>query len=241
MIRRDNDAAFVGVGGAECPPAGSADEVRVAQIVDATDAEGPGRRTAVWVQGCTLHCKSCFNPHMWTSRGGRQINRSQLAGDIVNRALAAECEGITFLGGEPFEQAAALSEVALNIRDAGLSVMTFTGYTLTDLRRWASQRADIAGLLAATDLLADGPYLVDRPERSRPWVGSTNQRLHALTERYAGLLTSISSLPDRVEVRVGADGTVTVNGWAEADALDALLVDLRITHRPEHQGTRDGA
>lgn len=205
----------------------------MARIVDATDAEGPGRRTAVWVQGCSLHCEGCFNPHMWTTHGGKRINPSQLADHVIDRALDARCEGITLLGGEPFEQAAPLSVVARNSRRVGLSVMTFTGYTLTTLRGWSSQRTDIAALLAATDLLADGPYVAGRLERSRPWVGSTNQGLHALSERYAGLLPSISSQPDRVEVRVGADGIVTVNGWAEVGALDDLLADLRITHRFE--------
>jgi organic radical activating enzyme len=38
-------------------------------------------------------------------------------------------EGVTFLGGEPFEQAAAAAELAEVTRARGLSVMTFTGST----------------------------------------------------------------------------------------------------------------
>jgi anaerobic ribonucleoside-triphosphate reductase activating protein len=135
-------------------------------------------------------------------------------------------EGVTLLGGEPFEQAAPLARFADALRAAGLSVMTFTGYELPQLRQWALMRPDVAALLEATDLLADGPYLRDRPDTARPWVGSTNQGLHALTDRYADEISHLSRHADRLEVRVESDGTVSVNGWAELAVLDELLADL---------------
>ncbi|MGH3908991.1 MAG: 4Fe-4S single cluster domain-containing protein [Pseudonocardiaceae bacterium] len=206
--------------------------MRVARIVHGTDGEGPGRRTAVWVQGCTIRCPGCFNPHLWAS-GGPITDTDRFADETLHRAVGAGAQGITLLGGEPFEQAAPLARVAEHFRDAGLSVMTFTGYTLFCLTRWASQRVDIAALLAATDLLADGPYLAERPERRRPWIGSTNQCLHDLSGRYSELLTSVTALPDRIEVRVEVDGTIAVNGWADADTLDAFLAGLgRRADRP---------
>ncbi len=194
----------------------------VARLLPVTDAEGPGRRTALWVQGCSIRCPGCFNPHLWTNRGGSARPVTDLAEEILGSARATGVEGITLLGGEPFEQAAPLGELAVAVRSAGLSVMTFTGYLLADLRRWAAERADIAALLDATDLLADGPYLAERPERRRPWIGSENQGLHPLSDRYADRVDG----PDRVEVRVGADGSVAVNGWADLATLEHLLEDL---------------
>jgi anaerobic ribonucleoside-triphosphate reductase activating protein len=217
---------------AAAPPEVAPDTVRVARIVHGSDAEGPGRRTAVWVQGCTIRCPGCFNPHLWAS-GGPITDTDRFVDETLHRALATGAQGITLLGGEPFEQAAPLARVAEHFRAAGLSVMTFTGYTLSCLTHWADHRVDIAALLAATDLLADGPYLAERPERRRPWIGSTNQGLHDLTGRYSELLTSITALPDRIEVRVGTDGTIAVNGWADTDALDAFLSCLgRRADRP---------
>lgn len=208
------------------------DTLRVARILHGTDAEGPGRRTAVWVQGCTIRCPGCFNPHLWAVTGPG-VDTGRFADEALDGARAAGAEGITLLGGEPFEQAAPLARVAGRFRTAGLSVMTFTGYPLADLSRWANQRGDVAALLAATDLLADGPYLADRPEHRRPWIGSTNQGLHDLTGRYAELLGSVAGLPDRIEVRVGVDGNIAVNGWAAPDTLDAFLADLgRRVDRP---------
>jgi anaerobic ribonucleoside-triphosphate reductase activating protein len=176
------------------------------------------------VQGCSIRCPGCFNPHLWAATGATTTETANFSADLVQRALVKGVEGITLLGGEPFEQAAPLAEVAHAVRTADLTVMTFTGYTLDELRAWSTNRPDIAMLLAETDLLADGPYLADRPELLRPWVGSTNQRLHALTPLYEGVLEELP--PDRVEVRVRNDGIVAVNGWADLDTHDILLVGL---------------
>jgi len=207
-----------------------------------TEAEGPGRRAAVWVQGCSVKCPGCFNPHLWSERGGRDDDPARLAAAWVSAARAEGSEGITLLGGEPFDQAAAMAVVAEAFRDAGLTVMTFTGYTFDLLREWSEERPDIAGLLAATDLLADGPYLRDRPERIRPWIGSTNQGLRALTPAYAATLAEIDARGgrDRLEIRIGRDGTVSVNGWADDDALEILLGDLGArVDRPRDTTTRE--
>jgi anaerobic ribonucleoside-triphosphate reductase activating protein len=122
-----------------------------------------------------VRCPGCFNPHLWAASGGRLENTVELAVGFVADAERAGALGITLLGGEPFDQAAGLATIAEAFRAAGLSVMTFTGYTLDRLTGWAATRPDIARLLAATDLLVDGPYLRDQPDAVRPWLGSTNQ------------------------------------------------------------------
>ncbi|TJY72491.1 radical SAM protein [Arthrobacter sp. CAU 1506] len=208
------------------PPRTDAGAIRYARFLPATDAEGPGRRAALWLQGCSIRCPGCFNPHLWADRGAALVPTGDFAAGLVDQAIAGGSEGLTLLGGEPFEQAAASAVVARSFRDAGLSVMTFTGYHHRDLKRWAEEREDIAGLLAATDLLADGPYLQDRPDLQRPWIGSTNQGLTALTSRYRDLLKDVGTQPDRIEIRVAPDGTIGLNGWASDDQLDALLADL---------------
>lgn len=204
------------------------DSVRWSRFLAATTAEGPGVRAAVWTQGCSVRCPGCFNPHLWTERGGRDDVTTEIAQDWVAAARAAGSEGITLLGGEPFDQAAAMAVVATAFRDAGLTVMTFTGYTLDQLQSWSAERADIHALLQATDLLADGPYLADRPDPRRPWIGSTNQGLRALTPAYRALVDGLErdGGQDRLEIRIARDGTIAVNGWADDAALELLLGDL---------------
>lgn len=196
--------------------------VRVASIVRKTEAEGPGRRFALWVQGCTIRCDGCFNPHMWSANGGR----TTAVDELLEQIASADVEGITVLGGEPFEQAGALGHLAAAVRELGLSVMTFTGYEYEHLAG-PDAPAGAKDLLADTDLLVTGPYLAEAPDRVRPWVGSTNQRFHFLTPRYSHLRDQLAQLPDRVEVRVAANGEVSVNGWAGVAELDELLSGLR--------------
>ena len=199
--------------------------LRIARTLTSTVSEGPGRRSAVWVQGCTIRCPGCFNPQLWTSRGGVVVDTVEFSETTLREALAAGVEGVTLLGGEPFEQAAPLALLGERFRAEGLSVMTFTGYEYDDLLTWSAERADIAALLDATDLLADGPFLADRLDSTRPWIGSTNQSLRPLTERYRNELAH-DLPPDRVEVTIDPAGRIAVNGWADLDALDGLLDGL---------------
>ena len=194
--------------------------VRVARFIARTGAEGPGTRSALWVQGCTIRCPGCFNPHLWGARGGRMTAPERIAADIP-----LDVEGLTLLGGEPFEQPGALAELARLVRARGQTVMTFTGYELDELRSAASPA--VADLLNHTDLLVDGRFEVKRLDTARPWVGSTNQRFHALTDRYAELVDRLAALPDRLEIRVAPDGRVDVNGWSDTASLETLLDGLR--------------
>ena len=197
--------------------------VRVLRFLPATDAEGPGRRAALWVQGCSIRCPGCFNPHSWTADGGRPFGWPELAEAVRAAAADHDIEGVTLLGGEPFDQAAPLASLAEAVRAGGLSVMTFTGYVLEDLR--AAGREDFDRLLGATDLLVDGPYLAQRPERRRPWIGSDNQRFWFLTDRYAHLADELGAIPNRLEFRISRSGEVAVNGFATVATLEDLLTD----------------
>ncbi|WP_241979703.1 4Fe-4S single cluster domain-containing protein [Cryobacterium suzukii] len=220
------------------PVARPGTDLRWSRFLAATIAEGPGLRSALWVQGCSVHCPGCFNPQLWAEIGGRVENTARLADRLVTDALNAGARGITLLGGEPFDQAAALGSIAQAFRASGLTVMTFSGYPLHLLTQWAKNRPDIAQLLGATDLLIDGPYLRDQPDAGRPWLGSTNQGIRALTPVYAAEVAQIEREGglDRLEVRIHPDGRVDVNGWANDAALDELLHDLG--PRQDRPGTK---
>jgi anaerobic ribonucleoside-triphosphate reductase activating protein len=183
--------------------------LRVGAIVPVTEAEGPGRRFALWVQGCSIRCPGCCNPQLFEAMGGREDSVDALVARL--REVAAQVEGVTLLGGEPFDQAGPLSQFAEAARGLGLSVMTFSGYALEELRAMGS---DAAALLAATDLLVDGRYDANRPELERRWAGSANQRFHFLTDRYApGVERPAEGGPLRtVEVTL-TFSELRANGW----------------------------
>ncbi|CAE6959369.1 4Fe-4S single cluster domain-containing protein [Paraburkholderia domus] len=186
--------------------------LNVASRVACTEAEGPGRRAALWVQGCDKRCKGCCNPAYLRIEERDLVPARSVVDwlDAVHREN--DLEGVTFLGGEPMLQAKGLAEVAEGARRLNLSVMVFTGYTLEELneRRLPGSEA----LLRAIDLLVDGPYEASLPEQHRRWVGSSNQRFHYLTDRYDARIEGKGEAIDRtIEWRIRPDGTVFMNGW----------------------------
>jgi len=190
--------------------------VRVADIADATPCEGPGTRLALWVQGCQRRCEGCCNPEMFDEDGGRQVPVAELV-RRGERAAADGAEGISLLGGEPFLQAGPLAELAEAAREQGLGVAVFTGYELEELQQSGDE--DALRLLAATDLLVDGPYLHEQRSSRRRWIGSDNQRMHFLTDRYRDHPDILEDGTQGVHIRI-ADGEVQLSGWpALADAV----------------------
>lgn len=166
----------------------------------------------MWVQGCSIRCRGCINPHLFSDRGG-----AWTAPDgIVAGARAAGDEGLTLLGGEPFDQAEALAELASLARRNGLGVICFTGFTMEE----AGRKPGGAELMAQVDLLVDGPYVADRPETERALVGSSNQRFIHLTERYRGY--DPQRTRNRIELRISSRGETDVAGFLTDDGLAEL-------------------
>lgn len=160
-------------------------------------------------------------PQTWSKHGGQTLDTQDLFAQIVN---GPPLEGVTFLGGEPFAQAAALAEIARQVKAHGMTVLTLTGYLLEDLKM--ANRVDFDELLAATDLLIDGPFQREHVQFTRPWVGSSNQRFHFLSDRYVRLAPMLSSIPNRVEVRLNPDGRILVSGLAPISDMKWLAGDV---------------
>ena len=193
-------------------------KLRVFKILKSTKVEGPENRYCIWVQGCSNHCKGCQAVHTWSHSGGKLYETSDVIKDILNQP---NIEGVTFLGGEPFEQAEALGEIAEGVNKVGLGVLCFTGNYLETLR----QNPVNNKLLDNIDLLIDGPFEIDKLDYSRPWCGSSNQRYHFLTNRYNEDI--FEKYKNKVEVNISKDGTVFMNGMGDFDNV-AQKFDLAV-------------
>lgn len=180
-------------------------DLNVALVVPRTEAEGPGHRFALWVQGCNFRCAGCCNPHMLPFKPVNAVSPQ----DMLAQVLDSDTDGLSLLGGEPFEQAQALSVLARGVKDAGRSVMIFTGNTLEELE--SSTDPFVHSLLGTADLLVDGRYEASKRTLSRRWVGSDNQRMHFLTDRY-NPLDPVFHEGNHVEIHL-RNGEITVNGW----------------------------
>ena len=187
--------------------------LNMASRLPCTEAEGPGRRAALWVQGCNKRCHGCCNPAYLQLAERELVSASSVLDWLRNAHHAHDLEGVTFLGGEPMLQAQGLAVVAQGVQSLGLSVMVFSGYTKNELD--AMRLPGVDQLLRYTDVLVDGPYEADLPDRNRRWVGSTNQQFHYLTERYDVRIESNDKVERVLEIRLKTDGSVFINGWPE--------------------------
>src|SRR5436190_19312571 len=96
--------------------------LRVAQIVPCTEAEGPGKRFALWFQGCPLRCPGCCNPEMLPFEGGEARTLDEVVSLLRETATEHALEGITLLGGEPLAHATAGTALAKAAHALGLNV-----------------------------------------------------------------------------------------------------------------------
>jgi anaerobic ribonucleoside-triphosphate reductase activating protein len=196
-------------------------ELRIHRFIPFTRVEGPGNRACIQVQGCSIRCQGCAVPFTWDARGGSVVDIDELKTAILKDS---RLEGVTFLGGEPFDQAAALAKLAGSLKQHGLSIMTFSGYTYEHLL--SDHRKDWQALLEVTDLLVDGPFELEKIDLSLPWKGSANQKYRFLSDRYAHWQPLLESIANKLEIRIMPDGRLFVNGLAMTEEMSHLVRDL---------------
>ena len=167
--------------------------LRVAGVIEESIVDGPGIRFVLFLQGCRLHCPGCQNPHTWDFEGGTLVPADEVLARIKSNPLV---HGVTFSGGEPFEQAEALLPLAEELRSQGYHLMAFTGYTMEQLL----QKPERAALLEKLDLLVDGPFLEAEKSLDLRFRGSRNQRiLNIPASRENGWQAVLDELNEAVE------------------------------------------
>lgn len=170
--------------------------LNVATIRESSRVNGPGTRAVVWVQGCTIGCPGCFNASTHPHRPKKLLDPELLAEEVAG---FPGIEGLSISGGEPFEQALGCALLAEAVQRRGLSVVVFSGYPLARLRR-ATDPA-VARFLAAIDILVAGPYVQRLATDGKSWLGSSNQEVHFLSNRYAPDVLPAAAAKPIVELR----------------------------------------
>ena len=155
------------------------DTIRLYGLVTDSIVDGPGFRTAIFVQGCPYHCEGCHNPDSQPFDGGTVWRLDDVEKKFANNPLLS---GITLSGGEPAEQAGPCAELAYRAHQKGLNVWTYSGSTLEKLTERAETDADLKRLLEETDVLVDGPFILAQRSLELDFCGSKNQRLIDMKE-----------------------------------------------------------
>ena len=150
------------------------DTIRLYGLVTDSIVDGPGFRVSVFTQGCPHHCPGCHNPESHPMEGGTLWTLDDVEKKFTGNPLLS---GITLSGGDPFMQAGPCAELARRAHAKGLDVWAYTGYTYEQLLKKAESEPGIAALLAETDVLVDGPFLLAERSLELEVCGSRNQRL----------------------------------------------------------------
>ena len=144
-------------------------------------ANGPGVRTSLFVSGCTHHCKGCFQPETWNFDYGERYTK-ETEDEIIESLRPDYVDGITLLGGEPFEPENQRELVKLLRRIKKelpqKTVWSFSGFTYEELTGDSRAVCEVTNeMLSMLDVLVDGEFVEAKRNISLRFRGSENQRL----------------------------------------------------------------
>ena len=135
-------------------------------------SNGPGVRVSIFMQGCSFHCKNCFNQETWDFEGGKEFTD-----DTINKVLELcnkpEVKGLSILGGEPMhptniEGTTKLAK-AFKEKYPEKNIWAWTGFKYEDIKD-----KDVFNYI---DVLVDGQYKDELHDPTLKWKGSSNQRV----------------------------------------------------------------
>ncbi len=179
--------------------------MNIAHIEEHSFIYGPGCRFVIWVQGCSIRCKGCWNQEMWSFKPKICLSVEEIFSQIKKEK--DDIEGITLLGGEPLDQYLDVDSLFARCQEIGLTTMLFTGYEMYEIHQ-----KNMSSILEKTDILITGRYEQSKRTLQHQWIGSTNQEIHFLTERYANFNTQNNNY---VEITINESGQITLLGFPE--------------------------
>lgn len=152
----------------------SKNTIRIAGVVRESIVDGPGLRFTVFCQGCPHHCEGCHNMATHDFSGGYDCEISRILEAIDENPLL---DGVTFSGGEPMCQPEAFYNLAVQVKERGLNIVTYTGFTYEELITMGESNIGVKKLMGLTDILVDGRFVLEERDLTLPFRGSANQRL----------------------------------------------------------------
>ncbi|CAN5662317.1 hypothetical protein BH24ACI3_BH24ACI3_00820 [soil metagenome] len=136
--------------------------------------DGPGRRSVVQVSGCSIRCVGCHVPQTHRRENGTLMPIHAIVDEIIARRDVHD--GVTILGGEPFDQPGPVAEMVSSLKRFNLNVAIYSGRTLEDLIARRDPCVDY--ILGHIDLLIDGPFENSLTPGAGEYRGSSNQRFY---------------------------------------------------------------
>lgn len=139
--------------------------------------DGPGRRSVIQVAGCSIRCPGCYVPETHDRSNGRRVPITLIVKEIV--ANRSTHDGVTILGGEPFDQPGPIAELVSRLKESNIHIAVYSGYTMDDVIKKRNPSLDYT--LSHIDLLVDGPFVLSLNENAGEYRGSSNQQIISCT------------------------------------------------------------
>ena len=144
----------------------------VTRIVSSTSTDGPGLRTALYLQGCNIHCPGCHNSSLWDISAGELLYV-----EAIWEQLQESDENISILGGEPLMQYVVLTAFCKLIKERiDKSIWLWSGYTLSHIQQHYPE------ILKWVDVVVDGPFIKGLANPTLRFRGSSNQQITPISQ-----------------------------------------------------------
>ena len=150
--------------------------MKYAKIRKMDISNGEGVRVSLFVQGCSFHCKNCFNQETWDFNGGKEFTTAEVQ-KIIELANKDYIAGLSVLGGEPLhpnniESVSMLCEY-FKFKYPEKSIWVCTGFKYEDIIKMENNY----NIFNYIDVLVDGQFEEDKKDLTLKWRGSSNQRV----------------------------------------------------------------
>ena len=148
--------------------------MRYAQIRKTHISNGPGIRISIFVQGCSFHCKNCFNSETWDFDGGKEFTNKELE-YLLTLGENTHTKGLSILGGEPLHpnNVDTVIEICKAYKEKfpDKTIWLWTGFTYENLNDKQKE------VLKYLNVLVDGQFVDELKDFRLKYCGSSNQRV----------------------------------------------------------------
>lgn len=150
--------------------------MRYAKIRKMDISNGEGVRVSLFVQGCSFHCKNCFNPETWDFNLGKEFTTTEIQ-KIIELANKDYIAGLSVLGGEPLHNnnVDEVFHIVSTFKEKfpNKDIWLWTGFKFEDAIKDSKRKF----ILSKIDVLIDGQFEEDKKDLTLKWRGSSNQRV----------------------------------------------------------------
>jgi anaerobic ribonucleoside-triphosphate reductase activating protein len=188
-------------------------ELYMAQYLPCSKANGPGKRSVVWVQGCDKRCINCCNEQFQEFYKINPINIDELSNNIIKDYSKYSLRGITFSGGEPLHKLhkQAIQKLIKTLKDKiNIDIMAFSGYSDEEIPDWSSDYFD---------MIISGPY-IEKLNSKKGIISSSNQKIIRYNNKFDDISDNELINNERIiEINLDKDNNIIVSGLISVDNL----------------------